>query len=101
MPTVWDRPRYSRRDERYKFIYDTRTGEEELYLLPADPGEKRNLVSSDPLRAAWSRESLHHWIASVARATSAGTVEPAALTREQCENLKSMGYLPADVKCAP
>jgi len=98
--TVWDRPRYSRRDERYKFIYDTRTGEEELYDLAGDPGERANLVSSDPLRAAWSRESLHHWIASVARATSAGTVEPAALTREQCENLKSMGYLPADVKCA-
>jgi len=60
--TVWDRPRYSRRDEQYKFIYDTRTGEEELYDLASDPGERTNLASRDPLRAAWARESLHHWI---------------------------------------
>src|SRR5262249_42571276 len=31
--TVWDRPRYARRDEDHKFIYDTRTGGEELYDL--------------------------------------------------------------------
>ena len=39
--TIWDRPRYALRDERYKYLYDTRTGEESLYDLPADPGEAR------------------------------------------------------------
>ncbi|HET6899236.1 MAG TPA: sulfatase, partial [Vicinamibacteria bacterium] len=69
--TVWDRPRYARRDAGHKFVYDTRTGEEELYDLARDPGEKTNLVASDPLRAAWSRQELHHWIASAARAATA------------------------------
>ena len=98
--TVWDRPRYARREEGYKFIYDTRTGDEELYDLTRDPGEKTNLVTAEPLRAAWSRQSLHHWIASVARAATAGDVPTGRLTREQCENLKALGYLGADVRCS-
>jgi arylsulfatase A-like enzyme len=97
--TVWDRPRYSRRDDGYKFVYDTRTGEEELYDLAHDPAETKNLVAADPLRAAWSREALHHWIATVARGVQAGDQTAAPITREQCENLKSMGYLPADTRC--
>jgi arylsulfatase A-like enzyme len=97
--TVWDRPRYARRDAEYKFVYDTRTGEEELYDLTRDPGEKTNVVSSEPLRAAWSRQELHHWIASAARAATAGDIPPAKLTREQCENLRALGYLSSNTKC--
>jgi arylsulfatase A-like enzyme len=99
--TVWDRPRYARREGGYKFIYDTRTGGEELYDLERDPAETRNLVGSDPLRAAWSRQSLHHWIASVARASAAGTAEVPTLSHDQCENLKALGYIAADTKCPP
>jgi arylsulfatase A-like enzyme len=97
--TVWDRPRYARRDAGYKYVYDTRTGEEELYDVIRDPGERTNLVAADPLRAAWSRQALHHWIASAARAAAPGAVAPAQLTREQCENLKALGYLGADIRC--
>jgi arylsulfatase A-like enzyme len=97
--TVWDRPRYARRDAEYKYVYDTRTGEEELYDLTRDPGEKTNLVTADPLRAAWSRQSLHHWIASAARAATSGTVTSDHLTRDQCENLKALGYIGAGTKC--
>ena len=43
--TVWDRPRYALRDERFKFLYDTQTGEEWLYDLAADPGETRDLAA--------------------------------------------------------
>jgi hypothetical protein len=43
--TVWDRPRYSLRDERFKFIYDTRTGEEQLFDLQTDPGETRDVAA--------------------------------------------------------
>ena len=39
--TVWDRPRYALRDERFKYLYDTRTGEERLYDLQADPARGR------------------------------------------------------------
>jgi arylsulfatase len=97
--TVWDRPRYSMRDAGHKFLYDTRTGQEELYDLAQDPGETRSLVSTDPLRAAWSRQELHHWIASAARAATSGTAAPGTMTKEQCENLRALGYLGSDVKC--
>ena len=97
--TVWERPRYALRDAAYKFIYDTRTGEEELYDLARDPGETKNLVGSDPLRAAWSRQALHHWMAGAAREATSGTLSPARLSREQCENLKALGYVGADTKC--
>ena len=36
--TVWDRPRYALRDERFKFLYDTRTGEERLVRPRGRPG---------------------------------------------------------------
>jgi arylsulfatase A-like enzyme len=98
--TVWDRPRYARRDARFKFIFDTRSGQEQLFDLAADPGETRNLVASDPLRAAWSRQSLHHAIAAMAQAAPAASAPVATrFTREQCENLKALSYLGADTKC--
>ncbi|HEY2946070.1 MAG TPA: sulfatase [Vicinamibacteria bacterium] len=96
--TVWDRPRYALRDERYKFIDDTRTGEEQLYDLQADPDERRNLTATDPLRTAYYRESLQHWTLGLARPEAAGAAGR-VLTRAQCENLKSLGYVGPDVKC--
>ena len=35
--TVWERPVYALRDERYKLIYDSRTGQGKLFDLQADP----------------------------------------------------------------
>jgi len=89
---VWDRPRYALRDERFKLIYDTRTGAEELYDLSADPGETQDVRSREPIRAAYYREALHHWVAGLARVRRASS-ENVTLTREQCENLKSLGYI--------
>jgi arylsulfatase A-like enzyme len=94
--TVWDRPRYAIRDERYKLIYDTRTGGEELYDLASDPGEASDIASKEPILAAYYREALHHWVAGLPRPKT-GPVEHATLTREQCENLKSLGYI--DQQC--
>jgi len=89
--TVWDRPRYTLRDERFKFYYDTRSGEERLVDLAADPGERRDVALEQPVRAAYYRQALHHWTLSLAwrpRAT-----EEARLTPEQCENLRALGYI--------
>jgi arylsulfatase A-like enzyme len=98
--TVWDRPRYAWRDAEFKLVYDARTGEEQLYDLARDPGETRNLVTSDPLRTAWSRQSLHRAIAMVAQgAVPAGPEPGPRFTREQCENLRALGYVSADTKC--
>ncbi len=90
--TVWDRPRYAVRGERYKLIYDTRTGGEELYDLASDPGETRNVAAKEPILAAYYRETLHHWVAGLARGRHEA-VEEATLTRDVCENLRSLGYV--------
>jgi arylsulfatase len=95
--TVWDRPRYALRDERYKFFYDTRTGEERLYDLETDPGETRDVGPAEPIRAAYYRQALHAWTLQLARRGPAGS-EQAELSREQCENLKSLGYIQSECR---
>jgi arylsulfatase A-like enzyme len=89
--TVWDRPRYALRDERFKYLYDTRTGEEQLFDVVADPAEARDLARTDPLRAAYFRQALHQWILGLGR--RGGAAEQAALTPEQHENLCALGYI--------
>ena len=89
--TVWDRPRYALRDERFKLLYDTRTGEEQLFDIVADPGETRDIRSSDPLRAAYFRQALHQWILGLGR--RGGEAEQATLTPEQRANLCALGYI--------
>ena len=96
--TVWDRPRYALRDERYKFLYDTRTGEAALYDVVADPSEAKDLATAEPVRTAYYRESLHYWMKTLARGAAAGG-EEARLTPEQCANLKALGYVAAE--CPP
>jgi arylsulfatase A-like enzyme len=97
--TVWDRPIYGLRDDRFKFVYDTRTGAQTLYDLVADPGETRDVQSAQPLRTAYYAQTLHHWTARVAR-SAAPTSEPTPnMTREQCENLKALGYLSPGTDC--
>jgi arylsulfatase A-like enzyme len=93
--TVWDRPRYALRDARYKYLYDTRSGEERLFDLEADPGEERDLLAADPLRAAYYRQSLHHWTLALA-GRPAASGETVKLTPEQCDSLRAIGYLHAD-----
>jgi len=93
--SVWDRPRYALRDERFKFFYDTRTGEERLHDLEADPGETRDVAEEEPLRTAYYRQALHAWTLRLARRTPVGS-EAAQVSREQCENLKALGYIQSE-----
>lgn len=98
--TVWDRPRYALRDERYKLVYDTRTGEQELFDLQQDPQEQHDIAPREGLLTAYYRQALHQWIATVARrAPGAGPVPNAPPDCETCQNLKSLGYLSTDTKC--
>jgi arylsulfatase A-like enzyme len=90
--TVWDRPRYGLRHERFKLIYDSRTGEEWLFDLEADPNESRDVASEQPLRTAFLRQALHGWTRQLGDGGLDGG-EAAQLSPEQCENLKVLGYL--------
>ena len=89
--TVWDRPRYSWRDEQLKLIFDTRSGEERLYDLERDPEEQTDLAARSPLLAAYARQELFARLGVLA-----GPPSPSArseLSPEQCENLVSLGYI--------
>jgi arylsulfatase A-like enzyme len=65
--SVWDRPRYALRDERFKYLYDTRTGEEKLFDLSVDAGEARDIAEEVPLRTAYYRQALHSWTLRLSR----------------------------------
>jgi hypothetical protein len=41
---------------------------------------------------------MHEWIARLGR-RPAGAQGSAPMTREQCETLKALGYIGADVRC--
>lgn len=90
--SVWERPLYAVRDDRFKLIRNTRTGEEQLFDLERDPRERRDVLSEEPLRAAQLRQELHAFMARV-RSRPLGAGQKVELTKEQCENMRSLGYL--------
>ena len=98
--TIWDRPIYARLDGRHKLIYDTRTGGQRLFDLEADPGETRDRAAAEPVAAAYHRQALQEAIARLARRPVTSGADEAGMTREQCENLKTLGYVSVDFDCS-
>jgi arylsulfatase A-like enzyme len=82
---------YSVLDGRFKLIHSIGSGEEELYDLESDPGETRNLASELPVRAAYYRQALHRWLMAVGPGRAGGA--PPALTTEEQESLRALGYV--------
>ena len=97
--TVWDRPRYALRDARWTYTYETATGLEHLYDTAIDPGETKDLAGRERLRADYYQETLHEWTRSMFRSATLEAEAVGAMTREQCENLKSLGYLGSEHAC--
>jgi arylsulfatase A-like enzyme len=50
------------RDEDFKYIYDARQGQQELFNLRADPNEQKNLAATDTARARRLRQRLAAWL---------------------------------------
>ena len=97
--TVWDRPRYALRDARWAYLCETATGLEWLFDTAADPGETTDVAGQHPLRTAYYRETLREWTRTAFRARAVAAEAPAAMTKEQCEDLKALGYLGAGHTC--
>ncbi len=76
------------RSKGFKWI---RAPRPELYDLKADPKELRNLVASDPRRAAALDRQLDAILADSRRRSIETAGNP--MTRETMENLVSLGYL--------
>ncbi len=91
--TVWDRPRYSVRDSRFKLIWDSRTGGSELYDLTSDPGETTNLAGTDAVREGYLRQELFRWYRDQERLRS-GEPPPAGavMSEDDVRRIDSLGY---------
>ncbi len=97
--TVWEQPVYSLRDQRYKLIHDTRTGQSRLFDLQEDPAESRDVAGERPVLAAYYRQALLFELGRLRPETAAQAAPAAPLTRAECENLKALGYLSSDYEC--
>lgn len=69
-PLFWHFPNYTNqggrpagavRDGEWKLIEQYEDGSLELYHLPTDPGEARNLAATEPERTETLRRKLHAW----------------------------------------
>jgi arylsulfatase A-like enzyme len=82
---------YAVRTERYKLIFDSRSGYASLFDLVADPGEYRDLASTDEARVRELERLLsRHLTESRARALSP---ESAPIPDALQKRLESLGYL--------
>ena len=90
--TVGEKPQYALRDARFRFVFNTRYGQEELYDLDQDPAEQVNVVRSRPVVASCYRQALAQWIRGLERGAERKEARP-ELPIEVVENLKALGYV--------
>jgi choline-sulfatase len=84
---------YSWMEGSFKYIYHRHTNTEELYNLKADPGERTNLIKTDPIQAAYLRSRLFGWHAENKTAGSRIKTDRAVMDESTRENLKALGYI--------
>lgn len=96
--TVWKRARYSARNDRYKLIWDSRTGVTELYDLESDPGEKRNIDSERAFVSGYLEQRLFTWLRDQEALRAGVFPDSAEMTEEERRRLKSLGYTDLPVR---
>ena len=92
--TLWNKPRYSVQDRRDKFIWDSRTGGEELYDRSNDPREQVNLASGRSALSGFWRQQIFHWLREQEH-LRAGAPQPedALVPEDLGRYLGGVGYL--------
>ncbi|MGH9320632.1 MAG: sulfatase family protein [Vicinamibacteria bacterium] len=91
--TLWVKPRYAVRGSRFKLIWDSRTGERELYDLESDPGERENLEGDEPIREGYLFQELFRWYAEQERLKSeTPPPDEALISEEQLLMLEALDY---------
>ncbi len=90
--TLWVKPRYSVRSDRFKLIWDTRTGGTELYDLESDPKEETRLENR--VREGYLREELLLWYLEQERLKAEEPApDDALLSEEERLRLESLNYV--------
>lgn len=100
--TVWERPVYALRNTSHTFIYNTATTAFSLFDRSSGPrleDKEHDYAPRAPLALRETyRQDLLAWIASLKRHAVAGD-KLDGISRQQCEELKSLGYLSASAAC--
>jgi arylsulfatase A-like enzyme len=95
--TLYGADRIALRSDRYKIIYDMdpdRQKKAELYDWRDDPGERRNLIDSDPVVAEQLLSELRVLAGELTQeARKMSELEPTTLSPSEVESLKSLGYI--------
>lgn len=92
--TLWNKPRYSVQDRTDKFIWDSRTGAEELYDRSSDPREQVNLAADRKVRSGFWRQQIYHWLREQEHLRAGASPPEDALVPEDLGRyLGSLGYL--------
>jgi len=90
--TLWAKPRYSVRSERFKLIWDSRTGATELYDLENDPDERAPFTN--PVLEAYLKQELFLWYREQERLKAVDpSPDDAFLSEEERRELESLNYL--------
>jgi arylsulfatase A-like enzyme len=91
--TVWAEPRYSARGSRYKLVWDSHTGDSELYDLESDPEERESLEGKRPIVEGHLRQELYRFLHEQERLKSREPPpEAAVLSEDNRRILESLGY---------
>ncbi len=90
--TVWQRARYSARNDRYKLIWDSRTGVTELYDLESDPGEAQNIYGERTFVSGHLEQRLLTWLRDQEALRAGVSPDSAEMTEEERRRLESLGY---------
>jgi arylsulfatase A-like enzyme len=91
--TVWAEPRYSARGSRYKLVWDSHTGDAELYDLESDPEERDSLEGKRPIVEGHLRQELYRFLHEQERLKSREPPPEAAILSEDNRRiLESLGY---------
>lgn len=80
-------------DGKLKLIADYRSGENELYDLTDDPGEKKNIYSAQPEKAAPIKRRLEEWIREKETLAKHSVTHFIEKDQERLQKLKDLGYL--------
>jgi arylsulfatase A-like enzyme len=90
--TVGGQPTYAWVGARYKYHHNTRGGDEEMYDLVRDPGERTDLLQAEPVKASFLRQRLFSALLALpgrSGPSASGWKVPA----DQREALRALGYV--------
>jgi arylsulfatase A-like enzyme len=88
-----EQPKYGLRTGDAKLVYHSARDSVELYDLASDPGERSDLAAQRHVEAAYYRQTVRRLLLAMRRGPRADAPADAALSAEQRENLRALGYV--------